>query len=131
MMMLLFQVRWPMHAPSMVHLVCLFMKSHLLALLQDNCLDLVRCAFLGKLSPCVRNITVFYQHLLRPIESAILANINISVKPKYRPDISARPIYQSVSGWVSSKFSVMLSSTLVSACKCSGADFLMQGDPSK
>ena len=30
----------------MVHLVCLFMKTHLLALLQDNCLDLVCCAFL-------------------------------------------------------------------------------------
>ena len=43
---------------SMVHLVWLFMKTHLLALLQDNYLDLVRCAFLCKLSACVRNITV-------------------------------------------------------------------------
>ena len=33
---------------SVVHLVCLFMKMHLLALLQDNCLDLVLCAFLCK-----------------------------------------------------------------------------------
>ena len=41
----------------MVHLVCLFMKMHLLALLQDNCLDLVCCASLHKLSGCVRNIT--------------------------------------------------------------------------
>jgi len=30
---------------SMVHLVRLFIKTHLLALLQDNCLDFVRCAF--------------------------------------------------------------------------------------
>jgi len=30
---------------SMVHLVCLFVKTHLLGLLQDNCLDLVCCAF--------------------------------------------------------------------------------------
>jgi len=34
----------------MVDLVCFFMKTHLLALLQDNCLDLVHCAFLNKLS---------------------------------------------------------------------------------
>jgi len=34
----------------MVHLVCLFVKMHLLALLQDNCLNLVCCAFLHKLS---------------------------------------------------------------------------------
>jgi len=46
-------------ACSMVHLVCLFMKTHLLALLQDNCLDLVHCAFLRKLSGCMRNITGF------------------------------------------------------------------------
>jgi len=39
----------------MGHLVCLFMKTHLVALLQDNCLELVRCAFLRKLSACVRN----------------------------------------------------------------------------
>jgi len=32
----------------MVPFVCLLMKTHLLALLQDNCLDLVRCAFLHK-----------------------------------------------------------------------------------
>jgi len=32
----------------MVHLVCLFMKLHLPALLQDDCLDLLRCAFLRK-----------------------------------------------------------------------------------
>ena len=51
----------------MVHLVCLFMKTHLLALLQGNCLDLLCCAFLSKLSGCVRNMTAFCQHLLRPI----------------------------------------------------------------
>jgi len=61
------------------------MKPHLLALLQDNCLDLLRCAFLRKLSGCVRNITGFCQLLLR------LADTDISVKPKYRP------IYRSVS----------------------------------
>ena len=43
----------------MVHLVCLFMKMHLLALLQDTCLDLVHSATLRKLSGCVRNITAF------------------------------------------------------------------------
>jgi len=43
---------------SMVNLVCLFMKMHLLSLLQDNCLDMFRCAFLHKLSGCVRNISV-------------------------------------------------------------------------
>jgi len=30
--------------------------------LQDNCLDLLCCAFLGKLSGCLRNITAFCQH---------------------------------------------------------------------
>ena len=78
-------------ARSMVNLVCLFMKPHLLALLQDNCLDLLRCAFLRKLSGCVRNITVFCQLLLRPIISAVLADTDISVKPKHRP------IYRSIS----------------------------------
>ena len=71
----------------MGHLVCLFMKTHVLALLQDNCLDLVRCALLRKLSACVRNITAFCQHLLRPIILAVLADIDMSVKPKYQPDI--------------------------------------------
>jgi len=45
----------------MIHLVCLFMKTHLLELLQDNCVDLVCCAFLRKLSARMRNITVFCQ----------------------------------------------------------------------
>jgi len=57
------------------------MKTHLLALLQDNCLDLVCCSFLHKLSGCMRNIKVFCQHLLRPIKSVILADPDISVKP--------------------------------------------------
>jgi len=40
----------------MVHLVCLFMKMHLLALmLQGSCVDSVHCAFLRKLFRCVRN----------------------------------------------------------------------------
>jgi len=32
---------------------------------------LVCCAFLSKLSVCVRNITAFRQHLLRLIKSAV------------------------------------------------------------
>ena len=39
-------------------------ETHLLALLQGNCLDLVRCAFLRKLSGRVKNIAEFCQHLL-------------------------------------------------------------------
>jgi len=70
---------------SIVHLICLFMKMHLLALMQDNCLYLVRCAFLRKLSACIRNITAFCQQLLRPIQSAVVADTDILVKPKYQP----------------------------------------------
>jgi len=77
-----------LYACSMVHLFCLFMKMHLPALLQDNCLDLVRCVFLHKLSASMRSVTVFCQHLLRLIISAALADADISAKPKYRPDIS-------------------------------------------
>ena len=73
-----------------VNLVCFFMKLHLLVLLQDNCLDLLRCVFLRKLSGCVRNITAFCQHLLRPIKYTILANTDILVKPKHWP------IYRSI-----------------------------------
>jgi len=76
---------------SMVNFVCLFMKTHLQALLQKNCLDLLCCAFLRKLSGCMSNITASCQHLLRPIKSAVLADSDISVKPKYRP------IYQLIS----------------------------------
>ena len=72
----------------MVHLVCLI-KTHLLALLQDNCLELVHCAFLCELSGCIRNITAFCQHLLRP-----LADTYVSVN---QPDILTKPIYQSIS----------------------------------
>jgi len=75
------------NACSMVHLICLFMKTHLLALLQDNCLDLLRCALLHKLSACVRNRTAFCKHLLRPIKSAVLADSDISIKPKYLPEM--------------------------------------------
>jgi len=42
------------------------------------CLDLVRCAFFHKLS-------AFYQHLLRLIKTAVSADTNVSVKPKYQP----------------------------------------------
>ena len=72
-------------ARSMVNLVCLFMKPHLLALFYDNCLDLLRCAFLRKLSGCVRDITAFCQLLLRP---------TISFWP-----ISVKPIYRSISSF--------------------------------
>jgi len=68
----------------MVRLVCLFMKMHLLVLLQDSCLDLNRGAFLRKLSGYVRNITAFCQHLLKLIKSAKIADTDISVKPIYR-----------------------------------------------
>jgi len=91
------------NAYFMVHLVCLFMKTHLVALLQDSCLDLVRSGFLHKLFGCIRNITAFCQHLLRPIKSVILADTDISVEPKYRPIISARPIYRSISNFISWK----------------------------
>jgi len=72
----------------MVNLVRLFMKTHLLELLQNICLDLVCYAFLRKLSGYMKNITTFCQHLLRPIKSVILADADILVKPKYRPDLS-------------------------------------------
>jgi len=59
----------------MINLVYLFMKMHLLALLQHNCIDLVRCAFLRKLSACVRS-------------TSTEIDTNILVKPKYWPNIS-------------------------------------------
>jgi len=40
-MMIAFASAATADACSIVHLVCVFMKTHLLALLQDNCLDLV------------------------------------------------------------------------------------------
>jgi len=80
-MLLLFQLQ----RLTMVHLVCLFMKMRLLALLQGTCLDLVCCSFMRKLSACLQNIAAFCQHLLRPIKSAILADTDILVKPKYQP----------------------------------------------
>jgi len=45
--------------------------------------------FLRKLSGCMRNITAFCQHLLRPIKSTVLADTDVSMKLKYWPDISA------------------------------------------
>ena len=54
-------------ACSMVRWVCLFMKMHLLVLLQGNFLDLLCCAFLSKLSGCMRDLIAFCQHLLRLI----------------------------------------------------------------
>jgi len=65
----------------MVHLVCLLTKKHLLALLQDNCFNLLCCAFLRKMSRCMRNISV----LSTPTEAnkIVLADTDISVKSKY------------------------------------------------
>jgi len=54
-------------------------------------LDLLRGTFLRKLSGCVKNISAFCQLLLSPIISAVLADTDISVKPKHRP------IYRSIS----------------------------------
>jgi len=42
--MMMFFLAATANACSMVDLVCLFMKTHLLALLQDNCLDFLHCA---------------------------------------------------------------------------------------
>jgi len=79
---------------SMVDLVCFFYENAP-ASISARYLDLVHCAYLHKLSACMRTIIAFYQHLLRLIiKSAVLADI--LVKPKYRPDISARPVYQSI-----------------------------------
>jgi len=83
----------------MVHLVCLFMKTHLVMLLQDNILDLLCCTFLSKLSGCVRmrNITEFCQHLLSFGRYRYISKTQILV--------SARPIYRSISG---GKYSIAL-----------------------
>jgi len=79
---------------SMVDLVCVFMKTYLVALLQDNCLDLVHCAFLRQ----VVYICEEYNSILSTPTKAdlinLLANTNISVKPTYHPNILARLIYQ-------------------------------------
>jgi len=81
-MMLLFQLRQPTHGPWLILSVCLQKRT---CWRSCKSLDLVHCAFLHKLSGCVRNITAFGQHLLRLIKLAILADTNISVKPKYLP----------------------------------------------
>jgi len=85
-MMLLFWLRRFMHA-TWSSCLLVYENTQLLALLQDNCLDLFHCAFLRKLPGCVRNITVFCQHLQRPMKLSVLVDT----------DISARPIYQFIS----------------------------------
>jgi len=65
----------------MINLVCLFMKTHLLALLQDNCW-LASLCFPAQVVWKRRNITAFCQQLLKPIKSAVLADTDISVNPK-------------------------------------------------
>jgi len=91
-MMLLFRLRRPTHC-SMVHLVCLFRKTHLLALLQDNCLELLRCAFLQVV--CMRE--EYNSALSTPTEAdkiGCFGRYRYIGKPKYRP------IYRSISNWV-------------------------------
>jgi len=63
MKLFLFRLRWLTRAPWFILSACLSVPG--LALLQDNCLDLLMlcCAFLSKLSGCVKNITAFCQHL--------------------------------------------------------------------
>jgi len=58
----------------MVHLVWLFMKTHLVALLQVSSLDLVRCAFLRKLVGCVRNMTTLGSYIEA---NGTLASVNV------------------------------------------------------
>jgi len=71
----------------MLHgLSCLLVYENAPASTAARCHDLLRCAFLRKLSGCVRNITAFCQHLLRPIKSIVLAD----------SDILARLIYRSI-----------------------------------
>jgi len=67
-------------AYSMVNLICLFMNR-----------ICSRCCKMIVLSGCMRNVTAFCQHLLRPIKAVVLADTNLSIKPKYRP------IYRSIS----------------------------------
>jgi len=87
--MLLFRLRRPMCASWFILSACL-LKCSLLALLQDNCLDLVFCAFLCKLSGCAKNTTALCQYLPRLIliKLAVLADKHISVKAKYQHNIS-------------------------------------------
>ena len=67
-------------ACTMVHLVSLFMKPNLLALLQDNCLDVVHVLSL------VQGVWMREEYnsvLSTPAEAD--ADTDISAKPKYRP----------------------------------------------
>jgi len=62
---------------------------------------------------------VLCQHLLRPIKSTILADTNISAKPKYLPIILARPIYWSISTWKCLMLKLLLRSRLADKLICS------------
>ena len=62
----------------MVHLVYLFMKTHLLALLQAHCFDLVRCASLLKMSGCVRNETAQWRSVSDLTTHAILVCVSMT-----------------------------------------------------
>jgi len=63
-------------ARSIVNLVCLF-ETAPASVVMGYCLNFLHCAFLHKLSGCVRNITAFCQLLLRLIISALLADTDI------------------------------------------------------
>jgi len=70
----------------MGYVVCLFMKTHMLALLQDNCLDLVLLYFLVQ----VAWMHGEYNSILSTPTKAdfVLADTDISVKSKYQSNIS-------------------------------------------
>jgi len=82
--MLLFRRRPPTHAPWLILSACLWNRT-CWRCCKITVFDLLRCAFMRKLSGCVRNITAFCQHLLRLMKSATLADTDISVKRNYRP----------------------------------------------
>jgi len=68
----------------LIPLVCLFMKTHLLALLQVTVLTWF----------VVFSCTSCYKAKADKISQTV--DTDIPVKPKYQPDISARPIFQSI-----------------------------------
>jgi len=76
------------NACFMVHLVCLFMETNLLALLQDNCLDLVRCAFLQ---------VVWMREEYNSVLSTPTEANKIGPIPIYRRNSNIGPIYRSIS----------------------------------
>ena len=67
-------------------------RLHVLSHTPVELLDiLVRCAFLRNFSGCVRNITVFWQHLRRPINRPFWPK---TVSPIYRWNPNVGPMYR-------------------------------------